>query len=136
MAMTFKRTYKPRTDGFGSDQEKALVKRYPEFPYQPKVKLPYVVDTYYKPDFFLGYWKNTERPVYVEAKEWFNPQEIKKYELIVDQNPQIILVVIAGAIKFPVLQSLNKNARIFAFNSYSNIPTELLLNVRQTPLCS
>jgi hypothetical protein len=85
---------------YDSKQEKEFHQGYLEsITYHPEIAIPYRMDFIYRPDFRLGVDKVTGKPVYLEAKEYFDSEMVAKYASIAICTPGIILLILTPNIK-------------------------------------
>ena len=118
-----------RQDIYDSNQECSIHTLYPHLIYHPKIQKDYSVDYVYRPDFFLGYEESTGRPVYIEAKEYFDIDMCVKYISICQHNTRMHLLLIVKNImpkaRERVLNSNTENLHLYETGML--LPTEWLL---------
>ena len=111
---------------FASRQEMRVSIKYPQIAYQPPVRIYYVVDHYYLPDWKLGIDSDSGLSVYVEGKERFEKEMELKYTSIVDSNPLMMLLILTPNILNVVKNRLNAHPRIEVILSVDEIPVHWL----------
>ncbi len=123
-----------RQDIYDSNQEASLHTLYPTLIYHPKIQIDYSIDYVYRPDFYLGEEEGTGRPVYIEAKEFFDTDMCIKYISICKHNTRMHLLLIVKNILPKARERLlnSKTENLHLYETGMLLPTEWLLRCQNS----